>query len=355
MKKITWDSLAIELTRKCQLCCPHCFRGESQNLNISNEDIDRFFQNTEIINHLYFTGGEPTLNLDSMQYILDKLYEYGIPVFKLGIVTNGYEVSDRFINIVRQFKDLIALCLSVEHSNVNPSKYITITMSMDDYHQGYDKQRQFLTLKEKLSQIGIALHTTIQGDVCIKRGRATKLKEAFSIDSQISLPRQIELKAKNINPSCPNAFSEDYQLLHDDQVIVICDLLLTARGNIVKVPCLQNPYEVEDRQENIILNVSESKDYVADIVKYNVNKFTCCEATMIENEKNLGLIGRLKNIAEATRVSKLKPEIEDLILTKIVNPDLVDVDKNSLITTKEISNIGMYMLSQKAMSNNMYH
>ena len=102
MRKITWDHISIELTRKCQLKCRHCFRGKAENKEISIETLDNFLKNTEIIGMLHFTGGEPTLALDQMEYIVDKLNEYRIPLFKLQLVTNGYEKSERFVEIVKK-------------------------------------------------------------------------------------------------------------------------------------------------------------------------------------------------------------------------------------------------------------
>lgn len=102
MKRITWDFLSVELTRKCQLNCKHCFRGKSQNLTISKETIDKFLSQTEIIGYLHFTGGEPTLAIEEMRYFLDCLYKYRIPLFHLQIITNGYTKSEEFVQVVKR-------------------------------------------------------------------------------------------------------------------------------------------------------------------------------------------------------------------------------------------------------------
>lgn len=33
--------MMFEITRRCNLCCAHCFRGDPQNVDISEEIIDR--------------------------------------------------------------------------------------------------------------------------------------------------------------------------------------------------------------------------------------------------------------------------------------------------------------------------
>ena len=110
MKKITWDFLSVELTRKCQINCKHCFKGKCQNITISKEVIEKFLKQTEAIGFLHFTGGEPTLALEEMDYFLDLLYEYRIPLFHLQIITNGYEKSEKFVQIVQDYSKMIKLC-----------------------------------------------------------------------------------------------------------------------------------------------------------------------------------------------------------------------------------------------------
>jgi len=38
--KLTFESLAIETTRRCNMKCAHCFRGDAQNVDIDYQHID---------------------------------------------------------------------------------------------------------------------------------------------------------------------------------------------------------------------------------------------------------------------------------------------------------------------------
>ena len=38
-EKIAIDHLLVEITRKCQLRCAHCLRGDAQNINLSPKII----------------------------------------------------------------------------------------------------------------------------------------------------------------------------------------------------------------------------------------------------------------------------------------------------------------------------
>lgn len=64
MKKYIFAGLVIELTRRCNMRCKHCGRGEAQNITITKEIIDRIFENVQDCLSLYVSGGEPLLEPD---------------------------------------------------------------------------------------------------------------------------------------------------------------------------------------------------------------------------------------------------------------------------------------------------
>ena len=43
-EKIAIDHLLVEITRKCQLRCAHCLRGDAQNINMSPKIIDKLLE-----------------------------------------------------------------------------------------------------------------------------------------------------------------------------------------------------------------------------------------------------------------------------------------------------------------------
>ena len=34
-------SLILEVTRRCNMCCAHCLRGEAENIDMQKETIDK--------------------------------------------------------------------------------------------------------------------------------------------------------------------------------------------------------------------------------------------------------------------------------------------------------------------------
>lgn len=98
-----WD-LAVEITRRCNMSCAHCMRGEAQDMDISTEVIDHLLDNVRRIENLVLTGGEPSLNVKAIDYIAQQIEARGIYLGSFYIVTNAKEVSEPFLRaLLRMF------------------------------------------------------------------------------------------------------------------------------------------------------------------------------------------------------------------------------------------------------------
>lgn len=126
MQKVI-DNLVLEITRRCNMACAHCMRGDAQNKDMSREIIDRTLSNVSCIGMLTFTGGEPTLNIDIIRYTLEKCKEKHIDVQGFYIVTNGKIVQEDFlITCLRWHAYTIKCGLEPEYSGV--------ALSRDKFH-----------------------------------------------------------------------------------------------------------------------------------------------------------------------------------------------------------------------------
>lgn len=141
MNKLTFENLTIELTRKCNMKCAHCLRGDAQDVDIDYKYIDELLDQTEVIGHLTITGGEPTLNLDALEYILNGLCKRGIPLLEFGLITNGLIYSERFIDLIKWCKQIIDVSCSncfINGEEYQPQRYLSrcdIGISLDRYHE----------------------------------------------------------------------------------------------------------------------------------------------------------------------------------------------------------------------------
>ena len=72
------NNLIIEVTRKCQLKCPHCLRGDTEQIDIETKYINQLLHNVTEINQLTFTGGEPFLNIEAIVHTKNFIKKHNI-------------------------------------------------------------------------------------------------------------------------------------------------------------------------------------------------------------------------------------------------------------------------------------
>ena len=109
--KIIMSCLGLELTRRCNLRCDFCCKGDAQNLDMSKEIINKTFSEVQgaYIRSICLHGGEPLLVPELIRYTIDKLIEYRIIVFELYFFTNGChtpDLKDHFLKILDYIKDI---------------------------------------------------------------------------------------------------------------------------------------------------------------------------------------------------------------------------------------------------------
>ncbi len=129
MQKLYAKYLNIEVTRRCNMACAHCLRGDAQNLDIKLEYITQFLENFQSIHYLGITGGEPSLNPKAMAHILEVCKKNNIQVSRFDIVTNGTQtsMSDEFISVCQGMWDYQENKDSAEFDHM-------LELSDDEYH-----------------------------------------------------------------------------------------------------------------------------------------------------------------------------------------------------------------------------
>jgi len=99
-ERIVISSLLIEVTRRCNITCDHCLRGELQNLDINNEHITQLLSNFNHIGSITFTGGEPSLNVSAIQHFISELKRQKITLDSFYIATNAKNVKQDFVQVI---------------------------------------------------------------------------------------------------------------------------------------------------------------------------------------------------------------------------------------------------------------
>lgn len=149
------DDLVIEVTRRCNMKCDHCLRGEPQNKTMKEEHLRNLLRQVSYISNVTFTGGEPTLpsGLKMINRFIDLCHNYEVEVGNWYIVTNGLKWRK---DLPRTIWRLHNLCSDNEIS--------AIEVSGDRYHwtNAIEREDFIYQLEESLYEEGLLPNEDIQ-------------------------------------------------------------------------------------------------------------------------------------------------------------------------------------------------
>lgn len=117
------QSLVIEVTRKCNMKCYHCLRGNAQSKNIELKHIANLLKQVSNIGCVTFTGGEPSLNIEAINYFIKVVKKLHISVSSFYIATNGKRIT---IDFIKTLLELYSLC--------DEKEMCAVEVSNDIYH-----------------------------------------------------------------------------------------------------------------------------------------------------------------------------------------------------------------------------
>ena len=149
--EIIYRELGIELTRRCNEKCEHCLRGNAIDSDLSKEVIDALFDNNDIrlIENLYLSGGEPTMNSKAFSYLVDKIIEKKVVVGTYRVIINGTYYEEEFGNAIRKLHEYIDRVGWNRECNVMyANSFGRIGISQDQYHKKAKKE-----VLDKLSEL----------------------------------------------------------------------------------------------------------------------------------------------------------------------------------------------------------
>lgn len=291
MKKYAINHLSIEVTRKCNMqpLCLHCMRGNPQNQTIKKEYIDSLLNQTLEIGELAITGGEPTLCIDEIDYIIDKLIENAIPLFTLNIVTNGLIFDERFIEVIKKYSKLISICRSEGFKNdiFPPFMNVIIGISVDKYHSHQSLVKENIKKYKKALYRIAQVSTVINGDYTRAIGNAEK-NNLFAFKPWNRTPeRDNESELAIIDNTHKTACKlyPNYQFEYPEQVLICCGIELLSNGNLIKSAIGGWSYDIIDKPEYQICHVHD--DIYSSILDYNKGKISCSQHSQLQKRREL--------------------------------------------------------------------
>lgn len=119
---VEFDMLAIEVTRRCNMSCAHCLRGDTENLDMPFRYVETLLGSVKGIGELVFTGGEPTLNLGIIRDVLSYVEANHVRVDNFYLVTNGKEVTEEFLALMLRWYAYCVSCGSGDSCGVALSR-----------------------------------------------------------------------------------------------------------------------------------------------------------------------------------------------------------------------------------------
>lgn len=149
--KSNFRSLELMISPDCDCCCSYCYmkRFNVGSIVMSKDTIDTaisLYKNlrTDIFELLLF-GGEPTLHIDLVEYILNK-YSTDDQIVNISFPTNGAIVSNNynfFHKLLATFPKL-RLSFSIDGPFCDPLQRISLTNTSINYDKLFDLNKDFI-------------------------------------------------------------------------------------------------------------------------------------------------------------------------------------------------------------------
>ena len=142
MKELYIKNLCIEITRRCNMSCGHCMRGDAEAVDIPLRHISNLLRHVRHIHHFNITGGEPSLNVRAIRHILERVRAYDITVNDFYIVTNG--------SVTSRSREFIETCAALyeyqQEKEQGPGSGHMLEMSDDRFHDPAEHAATFAAL-----------------------------------------------------------------------------------------------------------------------------------------------------------------------------------------------------------------
>lgn len=203
------NSLVLEVTRRCNMRCAHCLRGNAEDQNMNPKIIEKLNQDIDLVYCTTFSGGEPTLN---PEIIAEYNRVFGKKTYSFFIATNGKVYSQEIMSTLVEL-----------HSNCEDSDFCSLAVSRDQFRDETDtsiikKYKAFSFFNEQAKNGKIRY--IIDSGMAIENGIGN------------TDPRSVELVAED------NYIEDIYINVYGD-VCVDCDLSYEDQkksniGNILK-------------------------------------------------------------------------------------------------------------------------
>lgn len=180
MQKLRILKLSVELTRKCNLKCCHCMKGDAQNVDIGRNYIEKLCNFVSEVNVLHITGGEPSMNTSGMRHLINTIRKENITIHSINVIFNGR--TNYACVFLKQLEELNALTMHPDRSRFSVSVDVFhgegSNSSLKNFFSGYNAVKNL----QKETSLSLYPYFTSNYPPLLATGRAKSLPTAVDPD-----------------------------------------------------------------------------------------------------------------------------------------------------------------------------
>lgn len=282
MNKYIFAGLTVELTRKCNMNCPHCGRGDAQDKTMSTDTIDRLIEDVDKVAFLSVTGGEPLLEMDRLLYLIQSISNKW-DIVALDIVTNGSILDERIIGAFETF------------CSVDPKRNVLFSISKDEYHTAGAHETAMSFYKPLVQEANARLNPSDGNGITLDYHNVAERTLGYSGRAKAIIDKSKKKKKLSKALSVDEIGSHRLKIKNNS---VYCNVFITADGGITT----PNGMEYSKEDANIFGYLSD--DTLSSIIKRfnDSNLLLCSESVLLDWENKARLLTDHMGIMEYLRI-----------------------------------------------------
>lgn len=282
MNKYVFAGLTVELTRKCNMNCPHCGRGDAQDKTMSTDTIDKLIEDVDKVAFLSVTGGEPLLEMDRLLYLIQSISNKW-DIVALDIVTNGSILDERIIGAFETF------------CSVDPKRNVLFSISKDEYHTAGAHETAMSFYKPLVQEANARLNPSDGNGITLDYHNVAERTLGYSGRAKAIIDKSKKKKKLSKALSVDEIGSHRLKIKNNS---VYCNVFITADGGITT----PNGMEYSKEDANIFGYLSD--DTLSNIIKRfnDSNLLLCSESVLLDWENKARLLTDHMGIMEYLRI-----------------------------------------------------
>ena len=179
------STLVLEVTRKCNLRCVHCLRGNPQRVTMTPEILNQTLSHVEEISSITFTGGEPSLASEVIDQFVDiclwnKIRYNSFYIVTNGKTRNGFQKFMAAVDRLYSYADEPGVCcLTLSRDQYH--RWVAHEINLNKFTQAPDPDEGYYEPERPYLSLGSRIHNI---DRPLAEGRAIETQVGISAPEQ---------------------------------------------------------------------------------------------------------------------------------------------------------------------------